>query len=255
MKKINYFIFVAITIFVVGNASAQDKIFLKTGNTIEAKILEINQKDVKYKKFNNLEGPIYTKDKMEIYRVVYENGQSEIFNNEQKGASEKHTNNLFKKNRFEGSFGFVHYGVNSIREFESNGVISSISYERILNESGLLGLKFKGEMGYTEYEDTIVTFGVALNVYPFKNAKWLYAGPSIKFGRFLYYEFDEDDVYYIEYVSVPYFGLGFNLGSQFQINSLFGIRAGLEYNFIKFDNSNLGDMGEFLVQLGFNFSF
>ena len=243
MNKIQYIIIVIITVIIAGNVNAQDKIFLKSGNSFEAKISEINQKDIKYKKFNNLEGPIFTIGKNEIHMIVYENGENEMF-------SKKHTSIELKRNRFEASFGFAGYAFNTNSDTESFGSFNrAISYERILNESGLLGLKFKGDVGLTDYDDIIATIGVALNVYPFKDAKWLYVGPSIKYGAAIY------DDYYDDSESVSYLGLGLNVGSQFQITSLFGIRAGIEYNIIQIDDLDLGDMGEFQFQLGFNFSF
>ena len=256
MKKMNYFVFAIITIFLTINANAQDKIVLKTGSNIEAKVLEINQTDVKYKKFNNLEGPTFTTHKNEIHMIIYENGENEIFKDEvpQIYQNDKNIvtkkNEKLRKNRFEVSFAATGYGFGTDYDTESyGGFNSAVSYERILNDSGLLGLRFKGDIGFTEYDETIATFGVALNVYPFKNAKWLYVGPSVKFGGIAY----ED--YYGDIESASYLGLGLNLGSQFQITKLFGIRAGLEYDIIKVDDSDFGDVGEFQFQLGFNFSF
>jgi len=257
MKKINYLAIIIFAMLFASTTSAQDKIFLKAGNSIEAKILEINQNDVKYKKFDNLEGPTFTMYKNEVHMIEYENGQSEIFKNDKPAEtndevfSEKQTSKGLKRNRFEASFGYVGYGFTEYDIESFSGFISAISYERILNESGLLGLKFKGEVGLTEDDETVATFGVALNVYPFKNAEWLYIGPSIKYGMLLY------DDYYGDYESMSYLGLGLNIGSQFQITPLFGIRAGIEYDFIQIDDLDLdlGEMREFQFQLGFNSSF
>jgi len=254
MKNNYYLVIAIITMFLTLSANAQDKIILKTGNNIEAKILEINPNNVKYKKFNNLDGPTLVIDKNEIHMITYENGENEIFkdNSPQKSnvsSVKKHEIKL-NRNRFEASIASTGYAFNTDYDTESfSGFNSAISYERILNESGLLGLKFKGDVGFDEYDEIILTFGVALNIYPFKNAKWLYVGPSVKYGVVLY------DDYYDDAESLSYLGLGLNLGSQFQITSLFGIRAGLEYHFIKIDDSDIGDMGEFQLQLGFNFSF
>lgn len=60
-------------------ASAQDIITVKDGTDIQAKILEVTTNEVKYKKFNNLDGPTFTMLKSEILIVRYENGENEVF--------------------------------------------------------------------------------------------------------------------------------------------------------------------------------
>lgn len=57
----------------------QDTIYLKDGSKYAAKIIEINANDVKYKKFNNQDGPLYSDTKNNISRIRYENGMSDMF--------------------------------------------------------------------------------------------------------------------------------------------------------------------------------
>ena len=61
------------------SVSAQDIITTKDGSDIKAKILEVNSNEVKYKKFNNLDGPTFTMPKSDILIVRYENGENEVF--------------------------------------------------------------------------------------------------------------------------------------------------------------------------------
>jgi len=77
VKYSNYLFLVIILLTTTINA--QDKIFLKSGEKIEAKIIEVNLNDIKYKKFSNLEGPLRTIIKDAIHMVLYENGESEMF--------------------------------------------------------------------------------------------------------------------------------------------------------------------------------
>lgn len=58
---------------------AQDIIVMRDGSTIISKVLEINKTDIKYKKFNNLNGPTYTVEKAEIMAINYENGDKDTF--------------------------------------------------------------------------------------------------------------------------------------------------------------------------------
>jgi hypothetical protein len=77
MKKIYLLIFVA---FVCNSAlHAQDIITLKSGDEIKAKVQEIGVSDVKYKKYENLDGPTYTLVKSDIFMIKYENGEKDIF--------------------------------------------------------------------------------------------------------------------------------------------------------------------------------
>lgn len=61
------------------SVSAQDIIVKKSGDEIQSKVVEISSKEIKYKKFSNLEGPTYTMSKDEIFMLKYENGEKEVF--------------------------------------------------------------------------------------------------------------------------------------------------------------------------------
>ncbi len=64
-------------------AQAQDLITKKNGEDVQAKVLEVNKNDIKYKRWDNLEGPTFTMAKSDILIVRYENGINEVFNNAQ----------------------------------------------------------------------------------------------------------------------------------------------------------------------------
>jgi hypothetical protein len=61
---------------------AQDQLFKKDNSKIDAKILEINQTEVKYKLFTYQDGPTITILKSEIAMIIYQNGSHEVFNNQ-----------------------------------------------------------------------------------------------------------------------------------------------------------------------------
>ena len=65
---------------------SQDIITTKTGEDILAKIAEISKTEVKYRKYDNLDGPLYTMLKSDILMIRYENGSKEIFNDEPSNA-------------------------------------------------------------------------------------------------------------------------------------------------------------------------
>ena len=61
------------------NVVAQDVVVKKDGGTILAKVLEVNQDNIKYKKFSNQNGPTYTINLSDVMSVNYENGEKETF--------------------------------------------------------------------------------------------------------------------------------------------------------------------------------
>ena len=79
MKKT---VFLIICVVFAFNATifAQDVITKKDGTDIQAKVLEVNTTEIKYKKTDNQNGPIFTSLKSEILMVRYENGTKDIFN-------------------------------------------------------------------------------------------------------------------------------------------------------------------------------
>ncbi len=60
-------------------ASAQDVIVKKDGSTILSKVLEVNETNIKYKKFSNKTGPTYTISVENVLSVNYENGEKDTF--------------------------------------------------------------------------------------------------------------------------------------------------------------------------------
>jgi len=60
--------------------NAQDLIILKNGNVIEAKVLEISPTEIRYKRFDHLEGPTIVIMAIDVLSIRYENGRTEIIN-------------------------------------------------------------------------------------------------------------------------------------------------------------------------------
>lgn len=61
-------------------ANAQDKIYRRDGSLLDAKVTEVNNRTISYKKAENLEGPTYVIDRSEVEKIKYENGSIEYFN-------------------------------------------------------------------------------------------------------------------------------------------------------------------------------
>ena len=79
MKNIFVFIFI---LFQTVLAISQDKIILNSGEEINGKVLEVLMKEIKYKRFDNPNGPVFSLLKSDIIIITYENGQKETFTND-----------------------------------------------------------------------------------------------------------------------------------------------------------------------------
>lgn len=85
------------TISIATNCLSQDTITSRVGEDIQAKVLEITTTEIKYKKFDNLDGPTFIVQKSEFSMIRYENGTQEIFTEEKKIEPTKPTANLYTK--------------------------------------------------------------------------------------------------------------------------------------------------------------
>jgi len=244
VKKIICFLSVVVIFQIASKLYAQDKIYLKSGENIEAKILEINLDEIKYKKFSYLEGPTFTILKSDIQMLIFENGETEMFND---------TNNKSKESRFsvrnDGLFNKHRVNIEIIG-IASLGP-SSFSYEK-LNETGKMGLEIPFNIHYDSDGVAGYTSGVNLKFYTSGEGEWFFIGPSMALGFFEYYFYDYD--YYIEettFAIVP----GLKLGVQYQITDVFGLNlSGTTGYILPLSGEVDGDFA-ISLNLGFNFSF
>ena len=87
MKKVLSFIIVVL--FLSNYVKSQDIIVKNDKTSIKTKVLEITDNEVKYKKFDNQTGPTYSLKKSEITNIVYENGDTEVFETSKASSSGK----------------------------------------------------------------------------------------------------------------------------------------------------------------------
>ena len=122
MKKLILFLILFCSLSVL----AQDKIYLKNGEKINAKILKVTEEKIEYKKFSNLEGPTFEISVNKIQLVVYQNGESQMFNtniNNNNNIIQNEISTFANKNRI--NLDLLAYSLNGP---------TSISYE-ILNKN------------------------------------------------------------------------------------------------------------------------
>ncbi len=76
---INFIVVTIISLVAITTVTAQDIIYKKNNEVIEAKVLESSNSELKYRHFNDLEGVVYVIDKSLLYKVEYQNGTIETY--------------------------------------------------------------------------------------------------------------------------------------------------------------------------------
>lgn len=71
-------LFCVLMVAVAGNIAAQD-IIETTSSTIEGKVVEISQTEIKYKEQTHLDGPSYVLPLSEVKSITFENGTVKLF--------------------------------------------------------------------------------------------------------------------------------------------------------------------------------
>ena len=77
MKKLFFALLCAVC--GVATLKAQDVVTLNNTDEIECRIEEVNENDIRYRKWSNPDGPVYTLLKSDIFMIKYQNGEKEIF--------------------------------------------------------------------------------------------------------------------------------------------------------------------------------
>lgn len=91
MKKIIFY--TLFTISTITNSFSQDMITKKSSEDIKAKVIEVTINEIKYKKFDNLNGPLFTILKSDVLMIRYENGSKDIFNEVQNSVTANASSN------------------------------------------------------------------------------------------------------------------------------------------------------------------
>ena len=67
--------------------NAQDLIIKRNGDEIQAKIIEVGTDEIKFKKFDHIDGPLFVVAISEIIFIKYEDGSKEVFEEKKTSAS------------------------------------------------------------------------------------------------------------------------------------------------------------------------
>jgi len=111
-------------------SGAHDTIVLLNGNIIDAKVEEITPTQIKYRRSDNLSGPLIIISKSEVLSIKYENGNVEVINSSAPNKQTSNTPRLNPKKLYTGiSFepsGFISGGPSATLEFSKGSVNSSV---------------------------------------------------------------------------------------------------------------------------------
>jgi hypothetical protein len=86
-------LFIAVLVLGTCCLKAQDLIIKNDKSEIKAKVTEITETAIKYKKWDNQDGPTYNIIKTEVFMIIYANGQREIIQQAKNSLPEKQNTN------------------------------------------------------------------------------------------------------------------------------------------------------------------
>jgi len=172
-----YFIFLIFLLFAF-NVNSQDLIFLKSGEAIQSKILEIDSVYVRYQEYQNQSGPALFVAKQHVIMIMYENGKKTVF-------SENDTESILPNGALVMDFlGLLQYGPffqYEVRIAEKLYLVPSVRF-------GYFGLLYNAVWGVFGDKSSYLVFpcagiGIgALRFSPFENNNALYYGGFIEYG-------------------------------------------------------------------------
>lgn len=113
-----------IALFIGQFVFAQDIITTKKGEDIKVKILEVTQTELKYRLFNEPDGPLYSMRKTDILIVRYASGRNEVFNQNTTTTPSSSTNNNY--NNYNSNYSNSNYS-----NQDNNGLRYGMSYSEL----------------------------------------------------------------------------------------------------------------------------
>jgi hypothetical protein len=112
-------------------ASAQDKIYKKSGDVIEGKVKEVNTRNISYKRTDNPDGPDYVINRNEVEKIKYQNGSEDYMGERRREESVGSSRKPQPK---------IEYGGNIISlaliNLNDEGFGFGLAYERNLDQNG-----------------------------------------------------------------------------------------------------------------------
>lgn len=227
----------------IASVQAQDKIHRNNGKVVNAKIIEVGASEVKYKNYDNQDGPVYVLETDRIQKIQFENGSVQKFENTMMDM-ERYDGQLTKAVKFKflsPLFGYIEVGYEQLlkpgRSVEfSLGIIgagkyqSDIGYDingNSLGSPNLMGAFVSGGYKFTKLPSYMI-FGKT-KMGHLMQGSYLRPNFSIGFyGENVYNQFAN-----VQRNNTIFAGLNLELGKQWVFGDVFllDIYAGLGYGF------------------------
>lgn len=121
-----------------GNGFSQDILTYKNGSEVKVKVTEVTQLEVKFKRYDNVDGPLYTVLKSDVLMIQYENGTQDRFSSQKDAgavpspADRELTDAGEERIRYNGP----RVGLTAIGSGSSNEWLSDNGYSSIISQFG-----------------------------------------------------------------------------------------------------------------------
>ncbi|NOY49164.1 MAG: hypothetical protein GXO88_01140 [Chlorobi bacterium] len=219
--------FTLLAIFLLAaSACAQDFIYLKNGDRLEAVITETTKTSIIYVDYGSSTNDVKIVDKNDIKMIAYSNGEIDEYGFDNKAGQKGD----FNKNLF--AYHLADLLINNL----------TISYERIL-DNGKIGVQIPISIGYRgnyqelgDFQNKFYT-GINLNFYPTGQGMWrFFLGPGLRVGsghiEDYYYDYGNGNNYYYN-KDVFYFKFHINNGIMFspipELSLVASLSLGIRY--------------------------
>lgn len=170
---------------------AQDVIFKKNGDEIQARVLKVTESEIEYAKWSNPKGPTYVLSLGNVFMVKYENGEKDVFTDQsapqrsQPSQAAAETSSGEKPSGEKPSGGIAAPAadndalIRSYNDHEASFVVEKQTNRKAYNWIGLLGVDASSVMSSDMLEIAIVQrescllHGTYMNPWPFNGHFYL----------------------------------------------------------------------------------
>ena len=158
--------------FLINNLFSQDLIMLKDGSEIKSKVTEVNIEDIKYKKYENPDGPTYTIPKNKVFLIKYSNGSKDIIS---ENVTQKSKIYFIRDTGFNGSASAFKVFIDdnfvcklnnkkySIHEVSSEKHYVSVQFSGTKSKESAVKLEITTEAGKDYYVQIMLKTGLLVN--------------------------------------------------------------------------------------------
>lgn len=165
---------------------AQDVIITRQSERIDAKILEVSESEIRYKKQNNPDGPTFVLSTTKVASILYANGEVQTFEAQKKASEDREEGKASSQKLYNG----IETSLNpllaiGLGEGSSTSFLVDAGFGRRFNNNFYWGMNVGGHFG----SFSALTFGTTARAYFPLNSDLdvfidVYAGPYTDFDNF-----------------------------------------------------------------------